>query len=137
MIKSEFVKIKVKGCRKISLFEKLGYDTSKEFIDIKIKDLNSGSRESVDVICDYCGREVKVHYKEYLRNISIRGKYSCSKICGSEKAKETNIKNIGVEYPMMLKSFQEKAKSTNLDKYGVEFLQQSKSIRDKYKITCL
>ena len=37
---------------------------------------------------------VRANKEEYLRNISIGDKYACSKLCGSEKAKETNIKNI-------------------------------------------
>ena len=135
MLKFTFIKIPVKGNRKLSYFESLGYEIIEDFLLIDIKDLNKGSRQLVDVICDFCNKEVSISYKEYLRNISIGNKYACSKTCGSEKAKETNIKNIGVEYPMMLKNIQNKAKKTNLEKYGVEYLQQSSFIKEKSKET--
>lgn len=137
MLKNEFVKIKTKGCRKLPYFESLGYNISGESININIIHLNKGSRQLINVICDYCGKEVSIFYKEYLRNISISNKYACSITCGSEKAKETNIKNIGVESHMMLPEIQEKAKKTNLEKYGVEFLQQSKAMREKSKQTLI
>jgi hypothetical protein len=135
MIKNNYIRIKVKGCRKLAKFKQLGYDITGEYIDLKVEHLNIGSRELVSVICDFCNREVSVYYKEYLRNISIGNKYSCSVKCGSYKAKETNIKNIGVESHMMLKETQEKTKKTNLERYGVEFPQQSESIKQKSRKT--
>lgn len=74
MIKNNYIRIEVKGCRKLSTFEKLGYDINKDYIDLKIEHLNIGSRELVDVICDFCNKEVSIYYKEYLRNISIGNK---------------------------------------------------------------
>ena len=133
MLKSEFIKIPTKGCRKITHFESLGYKIDGEYIEIKAKDLNSGSRVKVDVTCDYCNGDVNIEWKEYLRNISIGGKYSCSKFCGSLKAKESNLKKWGVESAMCLQSTQEKQKKTNIEKYGVEYLQQSADIREKTK----
>ena len=133
MLKSEFIKIPTKGCRKIPYFESLGYKVDVEYIEIKVKDLNSGSRIKVDVTCDYCDKDVKVEWKEYIRNISIGGKYSCSKFCGSLKAKESNLKKWGVENAMCLQVTQEKQKKTNIEKYGVEYLQQSGDIREKTK----
>ena len=137
MIKSNKIKISTKNCRKLEYFKSLGYDILSDFIDLNIKDLNVGSRQIVDVICDYCGREVKSTYKEYIRNISKGNKFACSKVCGSIKAKETNLLNIGVLNHMQLPDIQEKAKKTNLRKYGVEFLQQSNEIRKKSKNTLL
>ena len=111
----------------------LGYDISGDYLEVKVEHLNLGSRQVVPVECDFC-KEVKyVTYKEYLRNISIGGKYACSKDCGSAKAKKTNLKKYGVDYPMILEDFQNKVKETNLKKYGVEFLQQSEVIKDKTK----
>ena len=137
MISDNYIKIKTRGCRKLPIFEKLGYDISGDYITLKVEHLNKGSRELVDVVCDFCNKEVKIYYKEYLRNISIGNKYSCSKKCGSYKAKETNIKNIGFESHMILKETQEKAKKTNLERYGVEYLQKSDVIREKTRQTCL
>lgn len=137
MILNHVIEIKTKGCRKLPYYESLGYDTSGDSLLIKVIHLNKGSREPIDVICDFCNKEVNITYKEYLRNISIGGKYACCKICGSEKAKETNLKAIGVQHPMKLKEVQEKSKKTLLKKYGVEYLQQSSEIKEKSKKTLL
>ncbi len=137
MIKNNYIVLKTKGNRKLHIFKELGYDITDEKIILNIEHLNIGSRELVDVICDFCNKEVSITYKEYLRNISIGNKYACSKYCGSEKAKETNIQNIGVENHMQLKEIQEKVKITNLKKYGVEYLQQSNIMKEKSKKTCL
>ena len=56
------IKIPTKGCRKIPYFESLGYKVDVEYIEIKVKDLNSGSRIKVDVTCDYCDKDVKVEW---------------------------------------------------------------------------
>jgi hypothetical protein len=65
-----------------------------KYFEIKITDLNIGSRQLVDVMCDFCKKVVNITYKEYIRNISIGNKYACSKYCGSLKAKETNNPNL-------------------------------------------
>ena len=137
MIKDNYIKIQIKGCRKLSIFEELGYDISGDYIIIKIEHLNKGSRELVDVICDFCNKEVKIYYKEYLRNISIGHKYSCCKKCGTLKAKDSNNLKYGVDYPMILKDIQNKTKKTNFKKYGFEYLQQSDYIKNKTKETIL
>lgn len=133
MLKSEVIKIKIKGCRKLDYFKSLGYDVSGEYIEINIKDLNTGSREIVEVICDYCGKELSVTFREYRRNIGSTGKFACCKKCGSQKSKETNIERFGVEHPLKLQEFRDKQAKTNLEKYGVEFLQQSKIMQEKTK----
>jgi hypothetical protein len=104
MLKDNFIKITVKGNRKLPYFESLGYKIDGEFILVKISDINIGSRQLVDVICDFCSKEVKVAYKEYVRNINIGNKYACCKVCGSEKAKITNIEKYGVENALQLES---------------------------------
>ena len=137
MIIDKYVKIPTKGCRKIKQFSDMGYDTSGDFITLKVTDLNIGSRQVVCVECDFCNKIVYITYKEYLRNISIGNKYACNKHCGSLKAKVSNLNKWGVEYPMMLDEIQNKCRSTNLDKYGVEFLQQSTELKDKSKNTLI
>ena len=137
MLKDNIIKIKTRGNRKLPYFESLGYKVDGEFITINIKDLNSGSRELVNVTCDFCKKEVNIPYKEYLRNIGIGNKYACSKYCGSEKAKESNIDKYGVVSALQLDDIKEKQKRTNLEKYGVEYLQQSAEIKEKSKKTLL
>lgn len=137
MIKSDVIKIKVKGCRKLDYFKSIGYEIREDYLEINVKDLNVGSREIVNVICDFCSSESSVTYKEYLRNILNSGKFACSKKCGSQKSKETNIQKLGVDHPLKLQEFRDKQAKTNLLKFGVEFLQQSETIREKTKNTYL
>lgn len=133
MIKINTIKIPLKDCRKLEYFISLGYKCIDDLIEIRIEDLNVGSRKVVPVACDFCENEVETTYKEYLRNIKNGGKFSCSKKCGSLKAKKSNIEKYGVEHPLKLQEFREKQSNTNLERYGVEFLQQSKEIREKTK----
>ena len=137
MLVNEFIRIPKKGLRKIKHYEKIGYSTDSEFIIIKVSDLTPGSRQKIDVKCDFCNKLVNITYKEYYRNVLNNNKYACSKICGSIKAKESNIIKYGVEYPMILKDIQEKAKKTNIKKYGTEYLQQSEFIKNKTQRTLL
>jgi hypothetical protein len=137
MLINKPVKISTKGCRKIEYFESLGYDVSGDFFEIKIEDLNIGSTMIVDVECDYCKKILQTSYKKYLNNVQKGGKYACSKICGSLKAKETCKEKYGVENAMILKETQEKTKKTNREKYGVDFLMQSSEIQEKSKKTLI
>jgi hypothetical protein len=135
MLKKNSINIKTKGCRKLEYFKALGYDTSKDVMQVKLEHLSVGSREKVEVICDFCGKELIVIWKEYIRNISKVNKYACCKKCGSEKAKITNIEKWGVEHPLQLEEIKKKQTKTNMDKYGVEYLQQSEFFKQKSKIT--
>jgi len=138
MIINKTITLKTFGNRRLVYFDKLGYDISGEDFEIKIEDLNIGSREIVEVSCDYCYTLVNITYKEYLRNISgYINKYACCVKCGSSKAEEKSLLKNGVSHPMKLKETQEKTKKTNFEKYGVEFLMQSVEIREKSKETCL
>lgn len=136
MIKSQTVKVKTKGFKNISRLQDLGYDISNEEICIDVNHLNRGSRVIVDCICDYCGKEVSVFYKEYLRNIENSiNKYACSKKCGSEKSKEFTLKTVGVESKMCLNEYKEKVKRTNNEKYGGNSPTSSKEVMSKIKNT--
>lgn len=137
MLKSEYIEIPTRGCRKLEYFKDKGYDIESDFLNIKIVDLNIGSRVKIDVICDFCEKEVNITYKEYYRNVSIGNKYACCKYCGSIKAKESNLQKYGEVNAMCLKETQKKQRNTNIKKYGVEFLQQSKKIREKSKYTLM
>jgi len=131
------IKIPTFGNRRLSHFEKMGYDISGEYIEIEAKDLNDGSSILIDAKCDYCGCEKRLSFKSYHRNILNGGKFSCSMKCGSKKAEETNIKEWGVSHPMKLKEIQDKSKKTNLERYGVEFLMQSDTFQEKSRLVNL
>lgn len=137
MILDESIIVNSKGCRKTSRYKLLGYDITKESFEVKVSDLTNGSREIVNVECDFCRCVVSITYREYLRNISIGNKYACSKFCGSEKAKESNLEKYGKINAMCLQVTQDKQKNTNLKKYGVEYLQQSKDLKEKSRRTLI
>jgi hypothetical protein len=137
MLKTETIILETFGNRKLDYFSNLGYDTSGDTFIIKVEHLNVGSRKKVDVECDFCQKLVNITYKEYLRNISIGGKYACSKECGYKKAEEKNLMNIGVSHPMKLKENQEKARKTNFKKYGVEYLMQSEEMKLRSRISIM
>ncbi len=67
----------------------------------------------------------------------------CSNKCASshhntkEKSKQTNLKNIGVEYPQQNAEVWKKSRQTMLDNHGVAFPQQSKKIQFQTKQTNL
>jgi hypothetical protein len=137
MLTKNSIVLETFGNRKLEYFSNLGYDISGDTFEIKIEHLNKGSRKKVEVQCDFCQKKVYISYKEYLRNISIGGKYACCKLCGSKKAEEKSILERGISHHMKLKEVQNKTKNTNLRKYGFEFLMQSEEIKRKSKKTCL
>ncbi len=76
----------------------------------------------VVAVCDYCGKEIKIQYKQYLMRIKKHeGKYFC-KECFSqskeaqqkkqEKTKRTCLKKYSAENPMQVKEFQDKMRSS-------------------------
>jgi len=117
MIKIKNIIINTKRNNK-KYYEKLGYDTSKEKICIKIEHLSKGSHITVDVYCDYCGKNNKIKYNDYNHQISKGGKYSCSK-CYPIKIKENNIIKYGVDSTNKLEITQKKKNKTVKEKYGV------------------
>ena len=54
-----------------------------------------------------------------------------------QKARETNLRELGVVNPMCLKETQEKSRQTCLKNNGVEYPMQSKEIRDRQQNTML
>jgi hypothetical protein len=112
-------------------YQKLGYNISEKYIEINIKDLPKGSHVKILAKCDYCYLEREISFKEYNKNISINGKYSCSIKCGVLKSKETNLEKYGVESTNQLDSVKEKNKKTIKEKYGVDHISQVNEIRNK------
>lgn len=84
--------------------------------------------------CKRCGNIISL-------DNALQGKVYCSVKCAQNsestlnRRKETNIKNLGCEFPAQNKSSKEKFKKTMIEKYGAEYSLQSKQIREKYKKT--
>jgi hypothetical protein len=104
--------------------------------DIDIIDVSKYLRVIVDVKCDICGKEQKILYSTYNRNISNYGIYTCHK-CSNIKNKKTNLKRYGVESPLQNKNIHKKVIDTCLEKYGVENTFSSDEKKDKIKNTLL
>jgi hypothetical protein len=111
------------------LYKNLGYISEDKYIDISIKDLSTGSNMKIIAQCDYCYLEKEVSYKEYNRNISSNGKYSCSYKCGALKAKDNNLLKYGVESTNSLEEIKIKQKKTILEKYGVEHISKDENTK--------
>lgn len=111
-------------------YSNIGYDISQKYIEIQILDLPHGSHVKIKAGCDYCINTKEISYKEYNKNTSINGKYSCCIKCGCLKSKETNLEKYGVESTNQLDSTKEKSRKTIKEKYGVDHISQVKYIID-------
>lgn len=119
MLNQKQVKIKWNNANKKKYIEK-GYKFTKigEEFAVDIVDLLCYSDIPVSVVCDYCGKEIRQTYKNYVKS-SAKGKdccFSCSKI----KTKENNLSKYGRTSTNGLEYVKEKRKNTCLNKYGVE-----------------
>ena len=132
---------------------KIVYDIPTK-IKISINDLTKYSRAVVDVLCDYCKKNIcHPTYNNYMKVIETTGgTYACLD-CVNKKRQENNKMKYGVAFTTQLQEVQEKTKKTNiekrgypcalvmpevikhkkqvmLDKYGVEHPLRSKEIRE-------
>ena len=94
---------------------KLGYEFKKgESIFVSPEELSEGSHKRVEVICDSCGREVGMEYRQYFNKSNhFHGKYYCKKCAGAveevvEQRKITCLEKYGTENPMQVKEIQQK-----------------------------
>ena len=142
-------------------YENLGYKYTKmgDFFYVDIKDLKEGSHAKIIAFCDYCGKETKMEYRDYIKKISNKEKIACSN-CKRKKSKETCIKKYGVpnvsqceeiknkrektflkkygvKNPFECEEIKEKIYETNLKKYGVKFSSQNEQTREKFINTCI
>lgn len=143
MILSEYVLINTNN-RNYRRFIEIGYNFKVgDVISVKVCDLSKSSRSIVDVKCDICGKEKKLKYSMYIKNVSKYNLYTCDGKCSNIKYKKTclekfgceyplqnlNIKNnlklffsykYGVDHPSKLEEFELKKQNTNFEKYGVK-----------------
>lgn len=76
--------------RNIGIYKKQGYENLSvgDSLSIGINDLSRGSKVKVDVKCDYCGKIVRVAYRDYVKYKF--DKYSCSH-CRQKKTSEYSL----------------------------------------------
>lgn len=95
-------------------------------------------RETVLVLCDYCGVEVSKTKQKIQKGRKVIQKDSCANNnCTKKKLQEINLLKHGVTNSFQRADVKEKIKKTNLHKHGVEYAQQSEEIRKKSRATCL
>ena len=114
----------------------LGYRYTKcrdEFI-VNAEDLSHGSKAKVIVVCDYCGKEIEVAYKDYLRRHDNKLGDCCFDCC-QIKREASNLKNFGVRNLAQSKEIMDKIQSTNLQKYGNICSAQGEEVKEKIKQT--
>ena len=107
------------------------------YITVKTKDLQPNSKVVVDVLCDYCKKEVvSVPYYSYIKRLKNVDKFAC-KSCASIKLKEVVQKTYGVDNTAQLQEVKQKMIDTNIKKYGVEYYAQTKECREKMRNTTM
>lgn len=105
-----------------------------ELITIPIDFLPTGTKMKVEVLCDYCNKNVSnVEYREYLKSV---GNYSCSS-CWKFKMEDISMSKYGVKNPFQSDTIKEKIKKTLKDRYGVSHPMELDSVKNKIKETCL
>jgi hypothetical protein len=127
-------KVDVKSNKTKQYYLDKGYKLEDSYFrNVKIEDLHTGSEMLVECICDVCGRNTKIKYVKYLKNINNGGFYACSSKCSTKKKEMTLQKNYGegITNPMKSEEVKKKSIDTNLKVYGVSHPMQSKEIQKK------
>jgi len=139
MIVDKEVDVKI-GNLNFKYYKDLGYNFKKvgDIIKVNPIHLTKGSHSIINILCDYCGKELKVPYKRFFKTTSVVNKYACSdKDCSNQKIKDVCLIKYGVENPFQAEFVKEKSKETLKEKYGVEHPMYSESTKKKIRETCL
>jgi len=102
-----------------------------DVIKIPISKLTKGSHLEVNVMCDVCGTEYKIMYKQYNRG-SKHGQYTCSSKCSKDKIKKSNLETFGTEYVFLNDEIKDKIDKTNIERYGYKNPMKNKDVVEKY-----
>lgn len=139
MIKNEKLKVRVtnKTLRHYRKFYPLV--STGDLILVEFIEIPTGSHIEVCGICDFCGKEKLISYKEYNKQTYFGTKqFSCSKDCSILKTKKTIFSKYGVQNLFQVEEVKEKSKKTKLEKYGDSNynnrLLSSKTCLDRYGV---
>lgn len=130
------VDVKPNG-KMIKYYRDLGYDAEyHKSLTVKVEDLQDGSHAPIEVLCDYCHKEVlTMTYNDYISRTKEINKISCRSCC-TQKVKEVSLLRYGVDNYAKTKECREKMESTMEKLYGVKHALQSEEFRNSYKNTC-
>jgi hypothetical protein len=134
MLKNVEVNIKVTN-KNLSHYRKFYPSVlSGDFISVKTYEIPKGSHIEVFGICDFCGKEKLISYKEYNKQTNFgSSKFTCSKSCSMFKTKKTILSKFGKENLFQVDMIKEKSRKTKHDKYG----DSNYNNRDLSSKTCL
>ena len=137
MIIDKKINLNLIGLHKKTLkyYSELGYNIEDGVILVDIEHLHKSSLIILNVCCDFCKKNTQCSYNVYNINISKGDKYSCSKKCGREKSKITNMEKYGVDNPSKSELIKKKKEETTLKNFGVSTPFKSKTVIEKSKIT--
>jgi len=132
MIITENIEIKIyKNSKNKNYYRNIGYkiDDKTDKILIKTSDLPKSSTYIVGVICDICGKQYNIEYRQYIKNISKYNYFTCKGKCSNIKAKNTLLLLYGDE------NYNNKEKNikTCIEKYGVKNVFQNDKIINKIR----
>lgn len=130
--------IEMQWTRNKSYYINLGYEYTgfRNYFMVHVEDLPPQSKKKVKVICDNCGKEKIMTWKDYLRYHSEKFGDLCFE-CTQIKREDTNIKKYGVSNPSQVKEFQDKRTQTIRKNFGVDNAFQSDVCKQKSKDTCV
>lgn len=99
----------------------LGYKFTKigDTFRVKLEDVSPTSNVFIDVICDYCGKEFKQMYINYMRGTKSGNSKCCCIDCRQKKYEENVMRKYGVKNTAMLDEVKEKERNTCIERYGV------------------
>lgn len=104
---------------------------------VKIEDLSEGSHAIVDVLCDYCLKNIiSKEYRVYLmqnKNSTIHK--DCCKECQPIKNKEVMNMIYSVDNMAQLDEVKKKKEEKSLDKYGTKCVLQNEDIKEQIRNT--
>ena len=135
---SEYIEVLInkQNLKKMSLLIEKNINIG-DVIQIPIDKLPMNSHYKINTECDYCGKVLKMAYKDYNNYLKVINKISCShKECVSKKIKDVYLKKYNVEHHMLLETSKEKVKQTNINKYGKNY-SNTNEFKEKVKKTSL
>lgn len=136
------IKVNARNVSKVRDFKNNPNIKIGNLITIPISFLTKGSHTKIRCKCEVCGKEKKIAYQKYNKNINNGGYYSCSSKCSQNKVKKTNQDKFGKDYYSQTTEYEKRTIETNLRKYNSEYYLSSeigkeninKSLNKKYGV---
>lgn len=131
IVPGQYIKIKWNPNNR-KYYESIGYTftSCKDWIEVPAELVTHGSKETIQVECDYCHKIFTKTIDNYYSSIKESNESAC-KDCGNIKMRETMKTKYGVVAAIQSPRFAEKIKRTNIKKYGTECSLGNKEVKEK------